>query len=46
MLRSDLCGYSDAYFVVKGDKNLIKEIKILHLKTMHHLSIEFQKLMA
>ena len=25
---------------------LIKEIKVLHLKTMHHLLIAFQKLMA
>ena len=38
MLRSDLCDYSDAYIVVKGDITLegdndaIKEINILHLK--------------
>ena len=50
MLRSDLCDYSDAYIVeillLKVIIMLIKEIKILHLKTMHHLSIAFQKLMA
>ena len=49
MLRSDLCDYSDAYIVeillLKVIIMLIKEIKILHLKTMHHLSIAFQKLM-
>ena len=41
MLRSDLCDYSDAYIVeillLKVIIMLIKEIKILHLKTMHHL---------
>ena len=50
MLRSDLCDYSDAYIVeillLKVIIMLIKEIKILHLKTMHHLSIAFQKLMV
>ena len=51
MLRSDLRDYSDAYIVVKGDITLEddndanKRNKILHLKTMHHLSIAFQKLM-
>ena len=49
MLRSDLCDYSDAYIVeillLKVIIMLIKEIKILHLKTMHHLSTVFQKLM-
>ena len=43
MLRYDLCDFSDAYIVVKGDISLkvimmlIKDIKILHLKIMHHL---------
>ena len=52
MLRSDLCNYSSAYIVVKGDitaegdNNANNEIKILHLKIMHHLSIVFQKLMV
>ena len=52
MLRYDLCDFSDAYIVVKGDISLkvimmlIKEIKILHLKIMHHLLISSQKLMA
>ena len=52
ILRSDLCDFNDAYIVVKGDITLkvimmlIKEIKILHLKIMHHLLVVFQKLMA
>ena len=52
MLRSDLCNYSDAYIVVKGTIllkviiMLINEIKTLHLKIMHHLSIALQKLMT
>ena len=54
MLRSDLCDYSDAYIVVKGDITregtllmmLINKIKVLYLKIMHHLSIAFQKLMV
>ena len=49
MLRSDLCDYSDAYIVVKGtitvvNPNAGKKTKVLHLKTMHHLSTAFQKL--
>ena len=52
MLRSDLCDYSDAYIVAKGDITLegdndaSKRIKILHSKIMHHLSTAFQKLMV
>ena len=53
MLRSDLCHFNDAYILVKGDITLEgdndadkKKIKILHLKTMHHLLIAFEKLMA
>ena len=51
MLRFDLCDYSDACIVVKGTitvlrPNAAKKTKVLHLKTMHHLSIAFQKLMA
>ena len=51
MLRYDLCDYSDACIVVKGDITLegdndANKIKILHLKIMQHLSIAFQKLMA
>ena len=52
MLRSDLCDFSDSYIVVEenitleGDNDANKKIKILHLKTMHHSSIAFQKLMA
>ena len=50
-LRSDLCDYSDEYIDVKGTINVLrpnaaKKTKVLHLKTMHHLSIAFQKLMA
>ena len=47
MLRSDLCNFSDAYIVAEGDillkviMMLIKEMKILHLKAMHHLLIAF-----
>ena len=43
MLRSDLCDFSDAYIVVKGDitlegdSNANKRNKILHLKIMRHL---------
>ena len=51
MLRSDLCDFSDAYIVAKG--NIIvtnpdnaKRNKVLHLKIMHHLSTAFQKLMV
>ena len=52
MLRSHLFDYSDAYIFVKGDITLegimmlLNKIKILHLKTMHHSSIAFQKLIA
>ena len=52
MLRSDLCDYSDAYIVAKGDITLEgnndanKRKKILRLKIMYHLSIAFQKLMV
>ena len=52
MLRSDLCDYSDADIVVKGDMTLggdnggNKRNKSLHLKIIHDLSIAFQKLMA
>ena len=50
MLRSDLCDFSDAYIVLEGDiivteQIMQKETKVLHLKTMHHLLIVFQKLM-
>ena len=51
-LRSDLCDFSDAYIAVEGDitlegdNNANKEIKTLHLKTMHHSSTAFQKLMS
>ena len=47
MLRSDLYNFSDAYIVAEGDillkviMMLIKEMKILHLKAMHHLLIAF-----
>ena len=52
MLRSDLCDFSDAYIVVKrtitvtDPDNARKERKVLHLKTMHHLSTAFQKSMV
>ena len=52
ILRSDLCDFSDAYIVGKGDILLkaivvpINEIKTLNLKAMHHLSTAFQKLMV
>ena len=74
MLRSDLCDFSDAYIVVKGNITVTKKIftadnfdapnnavananatntandnvfgkKSWFLKTMHHSSIVFQKLM-
>ena len=37
ILRSDLCDFRDAY-IVEGDNDANKQNKILHLKTMHHLS--------
>ena len=75
MLRSDLCDFSDAYIVVKGNITVTKKTftaddidapnnteanriatntannnafgdKQLVFKTMHHLSIAFQKLMV
>ena len=51
MLRSNLCDFSDAYVVVKGDitvtnPNNAKKIKQQHLKIMLYLSIVFQKLMV
>ena len=51
MLRSDLCDFSDSYIVVEGtitvtNPEVQKETKVLHLKTMHHLSTAFQKLMG
>ena len=51
VLRSDLCDFSDVYIVLEGDITLEgddanKQIKILHLKTMHHLLTAFQKLIA
>ena len=55
MLRSDLCDFRDVYIVVKGviavsnpddAKKIIIIIKQWHLKTMHHLSTQFQKLMV
>ena len=52
MLRSDLCDFSDAYIVVKGDITLEgnnsanQHNKNLLLKIMHHLLIASQKLMA
>ena len=51
ILRSDLCDYSDAYMLQKELLLLLiqimqKEIKQQYLKIMHHLSTEFQKLMA
>ena len=50
MLRSDLCDSFDVH-IVKGDiivinPNDAKRNKALHLKTMHHLSNAFQKLMV
>ena len=52
MLRSDLCDYSDAYIVVKGDNTLPKtedrgfidvRNRILAFKNMHHLLTAFQR---
>ena len=52
MFRSELWNFNDAYIVVKGTvtavrlNNAKKSPKVLYLKTIHHLSIAFQKLMA
>ena len=52
MLGSDLCDFSDAYVVMKGDititepDNAKKKIKESHLKIMQHLSTVFQKSMV
>ena len=52
MLRSDLCDFSDAYInekellLLKVIIMLIGEIKILYLKTIHHLLTTFQKLIV
>ena len=53
ILRSDLCDFNEAYVVLKGDTTVDapnnakkKKKKQEHLKTMHHLSTAFQKLMA
>ena len=52
MLRSDLCDFSDAYVVVKGTITLTRKMEEVlltqqtgcyHLKTMHHLSIAYQR---
>ena len=50
MVRSDLCDYSDAYIVVKGDMTVEgannrdkKKADLKHLKIMHHLFLAFQK---
>ena len=49
MLRSDLCGFSDAYIVVKGTITVLRGNndaydKKLAFKIMHHLLVAFQKL--
>ena len=52
MFRSDLCDYSDAYIVVKGQIDLSpaatnendKAEKNVAFKTMRHLDHAFQKL--
>ena len=45
MLRADLCDFSDACILVKGDtvvtETMQKGIKVLHLKTMRHLPTAF-----
>ena len=52
MLRSDLCDFMMSLLLwkeillLKVIMMLIKEIKILHLKTMHCLLIAFQKIMT
>ena len=46
MLRSDLCEYSDAYIVVKGNitvsASATANADLEHLKIMHHLLLVFQ----
>ena len=49
MLRSDLCDFSDAYIVVKGNITVrgpdnAKRSKVLHLKIMHYFSIKSFKI--
>ena len=51
MLRSDLCGFIDAYIVVKGDiiftePEKAKRNKSVAFKKMRHLSTAFQKSMV
>ena len=48
MLRSDLCDFSDAYIAMKRilllqNQIMQKEIKVLDLKIMYHLSTAFQR---
>ena len=54
MLRSDLCDFSDAYIVVKGNITVTKKTFTVNdfeapnntvVQVIHHLSIVFQKLM-
>ena len=51
MLRSDICDFSDAYIVVKGEITVTnpdntKRNKAVAFKIMHHLSTVFQQLMV
>ena len=51
MLRSDLCVFTDAYIVVKGNITVTKKTFTgddidAPNNTMHHLSIVFQELMV
>ena len=51
MLRADLYGYNDAYIVVNGTINflatvsmkIIKHIKVLRFKIVHHSGHAYQK---
>ena len=51
-VKSDLCGYSDAYIVIKGTIDLLAAAanennqaeKKLRLKEMHHLGRPYQNL--
>ena len=50
-IRSDLCDFSDAYIVVKGEiivtnPDNANRNKAEHLKIMRHLLTAFQKLMV